>query len=90
MDKQTAAKALKCPYRPFVDFALSLVNLTEKEESALTLVDVKGVTEERAAEMMNVASRTVQRARKEAYQKICIVWEGNKLIEYMASMTASN
>lgn len=89
MDKETAAKALKCPYKPFVDFALSLVNLTDKEETALTLVDVRGITEERAAEMMNIASRTVQRARKDAYEKLCIVWQGNKLIEYMASMTVS-
>lgn len=89
MDKETVSKALKCPYKDYVEFSLAIVNLTDKEERAIIEVDVKGNTEERTSEKMNIATRTVQRLRKTAYEKICTVWQGNKLIEYMASMTVS-
>lgn len=89
MDKETASKALKCPYKDYVEFSLAIVNLTDKELQAITEVDVKGNTEERTAEKMNTAVRTIQRLRKSAYEKMCTVWQGNKLIEYMASMTVS-
>lgn len=73
-------KVLNSPYKPLVMLVMELVNLKDKERLAIELVDIRGITEEKAAEEMEVSRNTIQNYRRKAYMKMSKAWKDNEVI----------
>ena len=81
MDKTEIRKILKNPSKELVEIALSYVNLTDKEKEVLELVEMKGKTEEKTAELLEMSTRNIQYIKKSAFEKLNIVWSYNIFIQ---------
>lgn len=81
MDKTEIRKILKNPSKELVNIALSYVNLTDKEKEVLELVEMKGKTEEKTAELLEMSIRNVQYIKESAFEKLNIVWSYNIFIQ---------
>lgn len=85
MDEKEVLKFLRCDSAPLVDFALSMANLTYKEELAVTLCGRKDKTQDQAAEETDLSVDTIQRWYRRGMLKLCRVWSGiwwiKKIIE---------
>lgn len=86
MERKDIKTILKTPYPDILDFALSLVKLTDKELEAITYVDIKGNTEERTAEILDVSPRHIQDLRARAYKKLSKIWSSHKFINIYLEM----
>lgn len=81
MDKTEIRKILKNPSKELVNIALSYVNLTDKEKEVLELVEMKGKTEEKTAEILEMSTRNIQYIKESAFEKLNIVWSYNIFIQ---------
>lgn len=90
MEKKDIKLILTNPHKDILDYILSIVNLTERELEAITLVDIKGKTEERASEQMNISLRNIQRTRVSAYNKLEKVWSNSSLVQLLLKMLKEN
>lgn len=54
--------------------ALDLVNLKDKERQTIELVDLRGLTQEEAAEKLDCSVSSIALYRSRAYHKIGVVW----------------
>lgn len=81
MDKTEIRKILKNPSKELVEIALSYVNLTDKEKEVLELVEMKGKTEEKTAEILEMSTRNIQYIKESAFEKLNIVWSYNIFIQ---------
>lgn len=82
-------RALEYPYPAVVQFALSLVNLKDREMEVLRISDMEGRTDERTAEVLDVSVRTIGNLKSSAYNKIRIVWSNLPLIHHMITFKGS-
>jgi predicted DNA-binding protein (UPF0251 family) len=80
MDKKEIKQVLQCPTMELLSLALALVNLKDKEVNAITLVDIKGSTEDVAAEELRCSKKSIQNWRRTAYSKLGKAWKNNNLI----------
>lgn len=76
MTEDQAIKLLRCDDARLVDILLSMVNLTWKEEKAVNLCGRQEMTQFKAAEILGIDRRTIQKWNKAAMVKICKVWGG--------------
>jgi DNA-binding CsgD family transcriptional regulator len=83
MEKSEIRKILKNPSKDLVNIALSYVNLTEKEKEILEYVEMKCITEERTAEILDMSDRNVRYIKESAFEKLNIVWSYNLFIALM-------
>ena len=83
MEKSEIRKILKNPSKDLVNIALSYVNLTEKEKEILEYVEMKGITEERTAELLDISDRNVRYIKESAFNKLDMVWSYNMFIALM-------
>lgn len=83
MEKSDIRKILRNPSKELVSIALSYVNLTEKEKQILEQVEMKGITEEKAAEILEISVRGLQQTKTDAFTKLNIVWSNNLFISLM-------
>ena len=83
MDKSEIRKILKNPSTELVNIALGYVNLTEKERKIIEYVEIKGITEERTAEILDISTRNVQTIKATAFEKINSVWSYNLFISML-------
>lgn len=83
MEKSEIRKILKNPSMELVNIALSYVNLTEKEKEILEYVEMKGITEERTAEILDMSDRNVRYIKDSAFDKLNKVWSYNLFIALM-------
>lgn len=60
----------------FIEFALKLVNLEDNERAVLDLCLRRGITHERASEMLDCSVDTLQRCHRSAKDKLWIAWSG--------------
>ena len=67
---------LQSPDSDFVDIALRLVNLEDTERAVIDLCLRRGMTHERAAEMLDVSVDALQKWHRSAKDKIWIAWSG--------------
>lgn len=67
---------LQSPDADFVDMALRLVNLEDTERAALDLCLRRGLTYERAAEVLDVSPESLRNWCRSAKEKIWLVWSG--------------
>ena len=83
MEKSDIRKILKNPSIELVNIALGYVNLTEKERKIIEYVEIKGITEERTAEILDISTRNVQTIKATAFEKINIVWSYNLFVSML-------
>lgn len=83
MDKSEIRKILKNPSTELVNIALGYVNLTEKERKIIEYVEIKGITEERTAEILDISTRNVQTIKATAFEKINAVWSYNLFVSML-------
>lgn len=86
MDRKDIKLILKNPHKDILDYALSIVNLSEKELQAITLVDIKGNTEDYASIEMDVSIRKIQRLRCTAFCKLNNVWSNSEFVHVLLRM----
>lgn len=67
---------LQSPDADFVDIALRLVNLEDNERAVLDLCLRRGLTHERAAELLDFSVDAIQKWHRSAKDKIWIAWSG--------------
>lgn len=67
---------LQSPDSDFVDIALRLVNLEDTERAVIDLCLRRGLTHERAAEVLDVSVDALQKWHRSAKDKIWIAWSG--------------
>ena len=83
MEKSEIRKILKNPSTELVNIALSYVNLTEKERQIIDLVEIKGKTEEKTAELLGISTRNLQSIKASAFEKMNAVWSYNLFISIL-------
>ena len=81
MNEEEVRAFLLYPSAPLVDFALSLVNLTWQEETAIRLCGRQRRTQELAAEVWGVSTDTMQRWYRAGIRKLQIAWDGHDWIK---------
>lgn len=81
MEKEVIKKVLNCPSKPLLILALELVNLKDKERLAIELVDIKGITQEKASIKLDCSVKSVSNYRNKAYKKLSKAWENQELIK---------
>ena len=75
MDKTAVKKALRTPYKPLLDYAMTFVSLSEKERKVLKLCFVELLTEEKTAEILEYSRDFVARTKKRALERVLKAWE---------------
>ena len=83
MEKSDIRKILKNPSIELVNIALGYVNLTEKERKIIEYVEIKGITEEKTAEILDISTRNLQTIKATAFEKINTVWSYNLFISML-------
>lgn len=83
MEKSDIRKILKNPSKDLVNIALGYVNLTDKERQIIEYVEMKGITEERTAEILDISDRNVRYIKESAFEKLNIVWSYNLFVSLM-------
>lgn len=81
MDTKEIRKVLNFEFKPVVDLLMELVNLKNLERESVVLVDLNGMSEERAAEQLDISRSTINNHRKKAIEKMSKAWNGNPLVE---------
>lgn len=81
MTEAAVIKFLRCPAAPIVDLALSMANLTWKEQIAINLCGRQALTQEKAAEHENYSVDAMQRWYRSGITKLCKAWNGIWWIE---------
>lgn len=84
MDKTAVKKALRTPYKPLLDYAMTFVSLSEKERKVLTLCLIELLTEEKTAEILGYSRDFVARTKKQALERVLKAWE--KMPEFVEQM----
>ena len=80
MNKEDIKWVLNCPSKPLLMLALELVNLKDKERLAVELVDIRGMTQEKASIKIDCSIKSVTNYRTKAYKKMAKAWQNNELI----------
>ena len=83
MEKSEIRKILKNPSTELLTIALNYVNLTEKERQIIDLVEIKGKTEEKTAELLGISTRNLQSIKASAFEKMNVVWSYNIFISML-------
>lgn len=85
LDKNIVLKALKSPYKRILDFAMTYVNLTEKEQECVQICCIEDVTEELAAERLQVSRDYVAKHKKKGIIKLQQAWKYCELIPILTN-----
>lgn len=75
MTIKEAKQVLHHPYLPAVYVAISYVNLTDKEVDLLILRHLRGHTQEKTAEELDISVNGVQIIEKSALEKCAKAWD---------------
>jgi predicted DNA-binding protein (UPF0251 family) len=81
MNREDIKKVLNCPSKPLLMLALELVNLKDKERLAIELVDIRGMTQEKASIKIDCSIKSITNYRNKAYKKLGKAWENQELIK---------
>lgn len=85
MSEDDVKAFLRYPSKALVDFALTLVNLTWQERTAIDLCGVQGYTQERAAEKAGFSVDAMQRWYRAGIRKLCTAWSETLWIKKVIS-----
>lgn len=81
MERKDTVKFLQYPSAQIIDLAMSMANLTIKEEHIIRLYAQKGMTQEALAEHEDVSVNAIQRWIYSAEDKLVACWSGINWIE---------
>lgn len=81
MSDSDVKRILNYAHMPTVEFALTLVNLTDLERNILVITELKGKTNEYTSEMLNCSVKTIYTHKKKALKKCGKAWEKEKAIK---------
>ena len=74
IDREIAIKALRTPYVPLRELALSFVSLTQNERACLIGCYIDDLTNEALAEQLQRSPKFVSRYRNAALERVCAAW----------------
>lgn len=74
LDRITAIKALRTPYVPLRELALSFVSLSQHERACLVGCYIDDLTNEALAEQLQRSAKFVSRHRNAALDRVCAAW----------------
>ena len=77
MNKSQIIRFLRCPAAGVVDYAVSMANLTQKELMAVTLCCRQGLTQETAAEQIDVSVESIKKWVESGIKKLDAAWDGS-------------
>ena len=80
MTEEQVVAFLRYPAAGLVEYALSLANLSWKEETAITLCARRGMTQEKAAESVSYSVDAFQRWYRSGIKKLMTAWAGHEWI----------
>ena len=80
MNEDQVIQFLRYPAAGLVEFALSLANLSWKEETAINLCVRRGMTQESAAEKAGYSVDAMQRWYRAGIKKLMTAWAGHEWI----------
>ncbi len=80
MSEDNVIQFLRYPAAGLVEFALSLANLSWKEETAINLCARRGMTQEAAAEKAGYSVDAMQRWYRAGIKKLMAAWSGHEWI----------
>lgn len=83
MDKDTVVKALKSPYKPMLDYAMTYVSLSDKERICIEECIIKDYTEEETAEKIEKSRDYVAKYKASGLAKIQKAWQYCPLIKVL-------
>ena len=85
MTEENVVKFLRCPASSVVELAITMANLTWKENLAITFCGRQAKTQEVAAEECDKSVDAIQKWYRAGIKKLCVAWNGiwwiKKLIE---------
>lgn len=84
MDEATVIAFLRCPASAVVELAISMSNLTWREELAINLCGRKGKTQEKAAEETGYSPDAIQKWYRSGIRKLSLSWAGLWWVESLA------
>ena len=74
IDREIAIRALRTPYAPLRELALSFVSLTQNERACLIGCYIDDLTNEALAEKLQRSPKFVSRYRNAALERVCAAW----------------
>ena len=80
LTKIEVKKVLNTSYKEYIIYALDLVNFKDKERKVIELVDLRGLSQEMAADEMECSLKSINNFRKNAYLKMSECWGDNEVI----------
>ena len=84
LSKEDVVRALRTPYKKPLELAFEYVNLTRTERQCIDTVYIDGLTEEAAAEEMDVSRDYVAKHKKRALQKLAQAWDGLEIYKIIS------
>lgn len=85
MSESDITAFLRYPSAQLVDYALSLVNLTWQERTAITLCGRQRYTQEQAAEQAGYSVDAMQKWYRAGMKKLLAEWSGYSWIQKLIS-----
>lgn len=76
LSKGDVVHALRTPYKKPLELAFEYVSLTRSERRIIDAVYIDGLTEEAAAEEMEVSRDYVAKHKRRALEKLAQAWDG--------------
>ena len=76
LSKGDVVHALRTPYKKPLELAFEYVSLTRSERRIIDAVYIDGLTEEAAAEEMEVSLDYVAKHKRRALEKLAQAWDG--------------
>ena len=83
MTNQQLRLIFDIPEKDLLEFLLSKVNLSEKEQKVINNCLVNGYTEEYTAELMQMSRNGIQKIKYKAFKKLSKVWERSRIVELL-------
>ncbi len=83
LSKEDVVRALRTPYKKPLELAFEYVSLTRRERLCIESVYVDGLTEEQAAEEMEVSRDYVAKHKRRALQKLAQAWDGLEIYKIL-------
>ena len=84
LSKGDVVRALRTPYKKPLELAFEYVSLTRSERRIIDAVYIDGLTEEAAAEEMEVSRDYVAKHKRRALEKLAQAWDGLEIYKIIS------
>ena len=84
LSKGDVVRALRTPYKKPLGLAFEYVSLTRSERRIIDAVYIDGLTEEAAAEEMDVSRDYVAKHKRRALEKLAQAWDGLEIYKIIS------